>query len=69
MPGLVWSVMNTWNRWPSVSVKVSWAPGWGSSRRAIARVPTGQRDRSLPCQKSLFATPTPDPSQLLQGSG
>src|SRR5437899_2691570 len=29
-----------------MSVKVNWAPGWASFRRAMARVPGGQPDRS-----------------------
>jgi hypothetical protein len=32
----------TWKRCPSASVNDSCAPGWGSSRRQIARVPGGQ---------------------------
>ena len=33
---------NTWKRCPSTSVKVSWAPGCGSSRRAIIRNPAAR---------------------------
>src|SRR5918995_618595 len=56
------SVMNTWKRWPSASVKVSWAPGWGSSRRAMARVPWGQRWRST--RSVISATSAPSRSSL-----
>ncbi len=42
MFGSGWSVMKTWKRQPSASVKRSWAPECGRSRRQIARVPGGQ---------------------------
>src|SRR4029453_36960 len=40
--------MNTWKRWPCWSVKaiLCAAPGWGRSRRQIARVPSGQPERA-----------------------
>ena len=33
-------------RWPSVSVRVSCAPGWARSFRATTRIPAGQSPRS-----------------------
>jgi hypothetical protein len=53
--GSGWSVMNTWKRCPSASVKLSWAPGWGSSRRQIARVPCGQPARLRVCSSATSA--------------
>jgi hypothetical protein len=40
------SVTLTWKRCSSPSVKVSWTPGWASSRRTTVRIPDGQSDRS-----------------------
>ena len=54
--------MNTWKRCPSMSVKVSWAPGWGSSRRTMARVPSGQEDRSS--RSVISATSAPSRSSM-----
>ena len=51
--GSGWLAMNTWKRCPCWSVKASLcaAPGWGRSRRQIARIPSGQpalaRSRSV----------------------
>ena len=42
---------------PSRSVKRSWAPGWASSRRQIARVPTGQEWRSIQPVSSPTSAP------------
>ena len=36
------AVRMAWKRWPSWSVKESWAPGCGRSRRTITRAPSGQ---------------------------
>jgi hypothetical protein len=47
----------TWKRWPSWSVKRSWAPGWASSRRQIARVPSGQVCRSIQPVSSHTSAP------------
>ena len=55
--GSGWSVRNTWKRWPSWSVKRSWAPGWASSRRQIARVPGGQVCRSTQPVSSHTSAP------------
>ena len=55
--GSGWSVRKTWKRWPSWSVKRSWAPGWASSRRQIARVPAGQVCRSIQPVSSHTSAP------------
>jgi hypothetical protein len=39
------SVAKAWNRQPWMSVKVSWAPGCGRSRRTITRIRSGQPRR------------------------
>ena len=51
-----WSVRIAWKRWPSASVKESWAPGWGRSRRTIRREPSGQRPRS---SRSVISATSP----------
>ena len=51
-----WLVRKTWKRYPFSSLKESWAPGWGRSLRQMARVPSGQEERSrgkLGCPGSL----------------
>ena len=45
-----------------MSVKVSWAPGWGSSRRAITLVPSGQPVVST--RSVISATSAPSRSSL-----
>jgi hypothetical protein len=42
---------------PVKVVKRSWAPGWGSSRRQIARVPTGQEWRPIQPVSSHTSAP------------
>jgi len=53
--------MNTWKRCRHIG-EVSCAPGCGSSRRAMARVPSGQRDRSI--RSVISATSAPSRSSL-----
>jgi hypothetical protein len=43
---LLASVAKQVNRWPSMSVNRSCAPGWGRSLRAMTRIPVGQFARS-----------------------
>ena len=54
-------VMKTWWRQPFGSKRLNWASSWGSSRRAIAREPEGQADRSR-----FVSSATSAPSRISQ---
>ena len=63
-----------WRNPASMSNKVSWAPGWGRSRRQISRMSSGQSSRvtspvssmtSAPSRSSPSVLDAPDPVLLL----